>query len=287
MGQDSFEARDFPWLISQRREGYCVLRIRSVAGDIPARSLKAVAEVAEKFGSGVVHVTSRQGLELPDIRVDDATAAVAELEAAGIKMGVRGPRVRTIMACPGATVCSNGTVETKRLAALLDEKYCALELPGKLKVGISGCRNDCTRATSQDIGIVGSVVPQWNEENCNDCGSCEGACPSGAITRQASGVYTWHEDKCLYCGVCIKVCPTDGWTVKQKGFSLYLGGSMGKKSRMGCRAPFLLESEEAVEVAVGKVLDFYRRHGRRQERLGETLARLGPEVVWDLVAGDV
>jgi NAD(P)H-nitrite reductase large subunit len=38
----------------------------------------------------------------------------------------------------------------------LDAKYHGLELPGKFKIGVSGCPNQCAETCIKDIGLVGT-----------------------------------------------------------------------------------------------------------------------------------
>ena len=42
---------------------------------------------------------------------------------------------------------------------------------------------------------------------CVSCGSCEGACPVGAIS-QGDSQYVIDADACISCGSCAGVCPT-------------------------------------------------------------------------------
>ena len=42
---------------------------------------------------------------------------------------------------------------------------------------------------------------------CPQCGKCAEACPEGAITQNAKGVYTIDKKKCVGCGKCVEVCP--------------------------------------------------------------------------------
>ena len=49
----------------QKQKGYGSLRLAVVGGNLTAENIKTVAEVAEKYGHGYVHMTSRQALRFP------------------------------------------------------------------------------------------------------------------------------------------------------------------------------------------------------------------------------
>ena len=42
---------------------------------------------------------------------------------------------------------------------------------------------------------------------CVQCGKCAKACPEGAITQNAKGVYIINKKKCVGCGKCAQLCP--------------------------------------------------------------------------------
>ena len=42
---------------------------------------------------------------------------------------------------------------------------------------------------------------------CVQCGKCAKACPSGAITQNAKGVYVVNKKLCTGCGACKEACP--------------------------------------------------------------------------------
>ena len=42
---------------------------------------------------------------------------------------------------------------------------------------------------------------------CPQCGKCAEACPEGAITQNAKGVYMINKKKCVGCGKCAEACP--------------------------------------------------------------------------------
>ena len=55
----------------QKQKGYGSLRLAVVGGNLTAENIKTVAEVAEKYCRGYVHMTSRQGIEIPFIKVEE------------------------------------------------------------------------------------------------------------------------------------------------------------------------------------------------------------------------
>ena len=65
----------------QKQKDNFSLRIRVVGGHLDAKQLAKVAEVSEKYGEGYVHLTSRQGVEIPFIKlsqIDEVKAALEE-----------------------------------------------------------------------------------------------------------------------------------------------------------------------------------------------------------------
>ena len=58
-----------------------------VGGTLTAENLKKIAEVAEKYGDGYVHLTSRQGVEIPFIKLDDIDDVKDDLAKGGCKPG--------------------------------------------------------------------------------------------------------------------------------------------------------------------------------------------------------
>lgn len=87
----------------QKQKNNFSLRLRVVGGNLTAKQLATIAEVSDKYGEGYVHLTSRQSVEIPFIKVDDIDEVKAALAKGDTEPGVCGPRVRTITACQGAS----------------------------------------------------------------------------------------------------------------------------------------------------------------------------------------
>ena len=130
----------------QKQKDCFSMRLKSVGGHFTAAQLGTVQQVAEKYGQGYVHLTSRQGIEIPFIKVQQIDEVKAELRKGGVENGVCGPRVRTITACQGAATCPSGLIDTVKLAQEFDKRFGGRELPHKFKFGFTGCHNNCLKA---------------------------------------------------------------------------------------------------------------------------------------------
>ena len=211
--------------MKQKQKGFGSLRLAVVGGNLTAKNIQTVAEVAEKYGKGYVHMTSRQGIEIPFIKVEDLEKVKEELAAGGVQTGVCGPRVRTVTACQGSEICPSGCIDTYTLAKELDERYFGRELPHKFKFGVTGCQNNCLKAEENDVGIKGGMTVEYKEDACISCGVCVKACRLEALTMK-DGKIEINTDKCNNCARCVKSCPTDAW-VGTPGYIVSFGGTFG------------------------------------------------------------
>ncbi|PKM50605.1 MAG: coenzyme F420 hydrogenase [Firmicutes bacterium HGW-Firmicutes-7] len=269
--------------INQVEKEHFALRIKVVGGQLEAKKLKKVYEIAEEFGRGYVHMTSRQSIEIPFISLKDIAAVKKEMETSGLERSLCGPTVRTITACQGKKVCTKGLIDTTALAEEFDERYYSKELPHKFKLGITGCRNNCLKAEENDLGVKGGVKVNWHDSDCSFCGLCEKACPSKAIeVDKKSKRLTFNEENCINCGRCVKACPTNAWEGKE-GFILYFGGLFGNKIAIGKQVLPILFNKEDVHKVVEATLSFFVKNGKKSERFRNTVDRVG----WGLLENAV
>jgi len=262
-------------LMRQKQKDKFSMRLKVVGGQMNADSIAKIGEVAKKYGKGYVHLTSRQGIEIPFISLNDIEAVTNELLQANVKVGVCGPRVRTVTACQGSATCPSGAIETSQLAQEIDERYFGRELPHKFKFGITGCKNNCLKAEENDMGIKGGVNPAWDRPQCTFCGLCEAVCPVHVISvDNKKSDLTFEESGCVYCGKCVQSCPTGAWQGKN-GYILSFGGMFGNEIQKGLKLlPILFDKAQLFKVA-DAVIEFYQKNGNPSERFGRTLSRVG------------
>ncbi|KJR47308.1 Dissimilatory sulfite reductase [Desulfosporosinus sp. I2] len=253
------------------------MRLRVAGGQIRAEQLKKVYEIAQIYGKGYIHLTSRQGIEIPFIRFEDIDTVKRELVKAGLEPGSSGPRVRAVTACQGNAICPSGLIDTTALADELDKRYFAKELKHKFKIGVTGCRNNCLKAEENDLGIKGGIQPTWEKTTCNFCGLCEAVCPGEAIkVDKGDRNLVFEQEKCLNCGKCVKSCPLGAWHGKS-GFLIYLGGTLGNQIANGKQfLPLIFEETELFRL-IDATLEFFAKYGKPRERFRQTIERIGWE----------
>lgn len=264
--------------IKQVQEGRYALRLHAVGGDLTVEQLNAIAAVAATYGAGGVHLTTRQGMEIHEVKKADLEAAQSALEQAGIKMGGDGNRVRIVIACPGNATCRYGSIDTKAMARELDHRYFRMDTPYKVKLGVTGCPNNCGKAREADIGIMGSRIPRWEKEGCIECNLCIKLCAPQAIHAE-DGDYIRDESKCINCSACTVRCPVGCWKTVSLGYTILIGGTLGKRPRLGIPLAIHVATHEEAIALVDKTLQYYIAHGQPRERLGHMLDRLGEDHV--------
>jgi NAD(P)H-nitrite reductase large subunit len=111
--------------------------------------------VAEKYNAQALKITSAARIAIVGVEEQDVDSIWSEL---GMSPGAAvGLCVRSVKACPGTTFCKRGQQDSLTVGLELDRKYHGTELPGKLKIGVSGCPNQCAETCIKDIGLVGTL----------------------------------------------------------------------------------------------------------------------------------
>ena len=257
----------------QKQKNNFSLRLQVVGGNLTAENLKIIAETAEKYGEGYVHLTSRQSVEIPFIKLENVDEVKEELAKGDCHPGVCGPRVRTVTACQGSEICPSGNIDSYKIAVELDKRYFARELPHKFKFGVTGCQNNCLKAEENDVGIKGAQIVKWEKEDCIMCGVCEKACRENAIKIQ-DGTILLEEEKCSNCGRCVKSCPTDAWK-GTPGFQVSFGGTFGNHISEGKTLIPIVKSEEQLYRVTDAAIQFFDDNAKPGERFKFTIDRVG------------
>lgn len=261
--------------LKQIQEDYFAVRLRVAGGNLTLEQVETIQKVARKYGQGYIHLTTRQGMEIPFIHFKDIDAVREELLGGGIGLGVCGGTVRGVMGCQGSYMCIHGQIDAKELSAQIDEHFFAAPVPGKFKISVTGCARSCAKPQENDFGFEGVVLPVLAENDCISCGLCADICPVAAISIQ-DGYPLLKREKCVHCGECVTACPTGAWRQGEAGVRVWAGGRIGRDPKLGKVVIDFLPLEK-IPAVIEASLEFFREHGRPKERFGKVIERIGWE----------
>ena len=203
-------------VLQRDKETYAVVP-HTPLGIVTPAQLRKIADVAEKYHAKALKLTSVGRVAMVGFKEEDIDAVWSEL---GMPPGAAvGLCVRSIKACPGTTFCRLGQQDAIALALELDKRYHGFELPGKFKIGVAGCPNQCAETSVKDLGFFG----------------------------------------------------------KAKGWTMLVGGNAASRPRLADTVTENLSDDQAVAMA-DKVLQFFKENGKKGERIGRTIDRVGAEL---------
>ncbi|WP_230486612.1 nitrite reductase [Nocardioides anomalus] len=137
-----------------------LVRLRPTGGLLPSRALVDLVGVAEAYGDGRVHLTSRANVQLRALPLEDGAVpgeVVDAIEATGLLPSRSHELVRNIMVSPQSGFWA-GRVDLRPLADELDRLLCAdprlAGLPGRFLFVLDDGRGDLLDRTL-DLGVVG------------------------------------------------------------------------------------------------------------------------------------
>ncbi len=229
----------------QRQEGAMLIRVKIPQGILTAGQLGALAGVAERFGNGRGHVTTRQNVQFHFLDLSDVGEALRTLAEAGLTTREAcGNSVRNITTCPYAGISAeepfDPTPHAEALTRHLLRGAWSSTLPRKFKIAFGGCcpstelragGGDCIAAAINDLGFLARV--------------------------------------------------RDG----RRGFRVTIGGGLATLPREGAVAHEFLPAEEVLEVGEAVVRVFHRignRKSKGQARLKWAIEKIGFPAFLDL-----
>ncbi len=140
-----------------------MMRIKIPFGKLSAEQLDTLAELAEEYSDSILHVTTRQDIQLHYIHIDDAPDMMRRLAAVGITTREAcGNSVRNVTACEYAGVCTTQAFDVTPYANAITQYLLGhpdvQDFGRKFKIAFSGCEdNPCGLVTFHDLGAVAHV----------------------------------------------------------------------------------------------------------------------------------
>lgn len=147
----------------QRQDRVQMQRIKIPMGRLSADQLSALADIAEEYAVGVLHVTTRQDFQCHFVDIDDTPNLMRRLAAVGITTREAcGNVIRNVTCCTEAGVCEGEAFDVTPHAHAMTHFMLrhpdAQNFGRKFKISFSGCGDRaCGLGRMHDIGAVAKV----------------------------------------------------------------------------------------------------------------------------------
>ncbi|MBK7725471.1 MAG: hypothetical protein IPI33_09650 [Dehalococcoidia bacterium] len=143
-----------------QRPGTFMLRLRLTGGALTSLQMREIAAIARELGHGTVDITTRQNIQMRDLRLSQIPGVLERLSNVGVHSLQTGmDNIRNFIGCPLAGIDGMELFDSTPLLNAIAEAHqmagkAMSNLPRKLNVSVAGCRDDCGHAQTQDIGFV-------------------------------------------------------------------------------------------------------------------------------------
>ncbi|WP_199294780.1 MULTISPECIES: ferredoxin--nitrite reductase [unclassified Trichocoleus] len=144
--------------------GKFMLRMRLANGILSAYQMRVLAEIVQHYGDeGNADITTRQNIQLRQIRLEDVPDIYRKLEQAGLTSVQSGvDNVRNITGSPLAGIDPDELIDTRGLCRMVQDMITNMgkgnpeftNLPRKFNIAIAGCRDNSVHAELNDIGFI-------------------------------------------------------------------------------------------------------------------------------------
>jgi sulfite reductase beta subunit-like hemoprotein len=145
-------------IYGQRQPGVQMIRTKIPGGTLTARQMDQLALVADEFGGGKGHLTTRQNMQYHFVPLLQVPALLHRL--ADVRMTTREAcynTVRNVTACPMSGLLEDEVFDVhpyaQKVAFAFLHKELTDSLPRKFKIAFSGCKEDCMLCAIHDVGL--------------------------------------------------------------------------------------------------------------------------------------
>ncbi len=142
-------------------------RIKLPWGGMTTEQLEVMADIAEEYSDGILHVTTRQDIQLHYIHIEDSPSMFRRLAAVGVTVREAcGNSVRNVTACPFAGTCKDEAFDVTPYADAVFRYLLGhpdvQDFGRKFKIALSGCGDQaCALVNIHDLGFIAKT----REEN--------------------------------------------------------------------------------------------------------------------------
>ena len=148
--------------------GKFMMRVRIPNGMSNSEQMRVIAELGQDCGKGFVDITTRQQVQLRWFRIDQVRQIWDRLESVGLVSLQTGmDNIRNVVGCPLSGLGANELLDASAVVREYNDMFVGnpeyTNLPRKFNVTITGCMDNCTHGSTQDISLTPAVCPDQGE----------------------------------------------------------------------------------------------------------------------------
>jgi len=199
--------------VFQRRQtpGFFMFRLRVPNGILTAEQITEVGRLSNRYGRGMVDITTRQNFQLRWIRIEDVPEMFRALDAVGLEYRQSGmDNVRNITGCPMAGLDPYELTDASPVTRALQDEIVGnrafSNLPRKFNISISGCRHDCSTSQVNDLSLTPASRAGRAGFNLS-VGGMGGRAPAFAVPLD---VFVGEEDAAALCSALVQLYRDEG-----------------------------------------------------------------------------
>ncbi|MGO9045665.1 MAG: NirA family protein, partial [Xanthobacteraceae bacterium] len=255
---DNFRWRFFGLFYVAPNQNSYMCRLRIPNGILKAAQFAGVADLAERYGGGYAHVTTRANLQIREIEASNAVAVIEAIQDLGLcSRGSGADNIRNVTGTPTAGIDPQELIDTRPYARewhfhILNDRS-LYGLPRKFNVGFDGAGAIPVLEDTNDIGFRAvAVKPGFGVE-------------PGIWFRLLLGGITGHRDFARDTGVVVR--PAEAIPVADAVVRVFIDHG-DRTNRLKARLKYVLDS-----------WGFEKFLAATEEKLGRQLARVATEAI--------
>ena len=252
---DNFRWRFYGLFYVAPNQNAFMCRLRLPNGILKAAQFAGVADLAERFGGGYAHVTTRANLQIREIAAGNAVAMIEAIQDLGLcSRGSGADNIRNVTGTPTAGIDPQELIDTRPYARewhfhILNDRS-LYGLPRKFNVAFDGAGTIPVLEDTNDIGFQAVAVKEGFDLE------------PGIWFRLCLGGLTGHKDFARDTGVIVR--PADATKVADAVVRIFIDHG-NRTDRTKARLKYVLDA-----IGVDKFL------GLVEEKLGRKLDRAVP-----------
>ena len=255
---DNFRWRFFGLFYVAPNQNSYMCRLRIPNGIVKAAQFAGLADLAERYGGGYAHVTTRANIQIREIEAHNAVAMIEAVQDLGLcSRGSGADNIRNVTGTPTAGIDPQELIDTRPFARewhfhILNDRS-LYGLPRKFNVAFDGAGRIAVLEDTNDIGFQAVEVKEGF------------GLPAGVWFKLCLGGITGHHDFARETGVLVQ--PRDACMVADAVVRIFIDHG-NRTDRTKARLKYVLDA-----MGVEKFLALV------EQKLGRKLERAEPGAV--------